>query len=99
MSPADGVIMAVLVIVLLYGAAMLAIGIVAMTWGADADARYIEEWERFERAFFSWLAAALDVVSWLIGRRREPAQKTGSSRPSQSTSYAGTPSYEDTMRP
>jgi hypothetical protein len=85
MTPAQGINEAILVLALLYGAGLLATGISAAIHGSD-DHR--AEWARFERAFYSWLLAAMDVVAWLIGRRREPAQNEETSRPSQRTSKA-----------
>jgi hypothetical protein len=82
-TAADTVILGYVVLMLLYGLWLLYIGIAAAIRGEDSH-----ELEMVENWIPSWIAAGCYVVAWLIGRRREPAQNAGASRPSQRTSNA-----------
>ena len=73
-------------VMLVYALWLLVIGIAAAIRGGDSH-----ELEHFENWLPSWIAAGCYLIGFLIGRRREPAQKAGSSRPSQRTSNAEAP--------
>lgn len=99
MTPAEAIIMTVIVFAGAFGFAVTAIGLAAAI-GRKTDDDALAELERIEARAAQWLsdvAAVFTLAGELVAecvaiRRREPAAKSTVSRPSQRTPKAARPS-------